>query len=282
MASDGGAWAFLAGLATGLMEGSLTSIIMATVIVVLLIRLVLPGLLPLVRRLAILGILVAGTWFGYQQANALGLGELAGWSVLGIGALITLATSVVMVSNARAFHLGPDAQREDRLVSGARAGRSLDPIERRAGALEETLVRADARNTGPGSQGLWARWRTQPPSRAPSLPATLLLMVLVEFGVFSSPVVAAPGPGVGLVIFLFFHAAALGYVLATWRDPKQGAIHHGVLAVSSVATALVLYFTWAQASLPAGELLPWGFFTEPTMLASITGVAFSLAVSGQG
>ncbi len=62
MATDGSGWAFLVSLATGLREGNAASIILAAIIVVLLVRLALPGLLPLVRRLAILAILVAGTW----------------------------------------------------------------------------------------------------------------------------------------------------------------------------------------------------------------------------
>lgn len=282
MATDGSAWAFLVSLATGLREGNAASVILAVILVVLLVRLVLPGLLPLVRRLAILSILVAGTWLGYQQALELGLGTTAGWAVLGLGAVVTAVALVIMVSNARAFHLGPQAQWEDQPVSGARAGASAEPVERRAGVLESTLARADAEKAAPGTDSLWTRLRTAAPSRAPSLSVTLFLMVAVEFAVVSSSTLPAPDPGVGLVVFLFFQAAALAYVLATWRSPKQGAIHYGVVAVSSVAAALILYYTWAQAPLAAGELLPWAFFSEPTLLASVTGVGFSLAVSGQG
>lgn len=282
MATDGSAWAFLVSLATGLRDGNVASIVLAAILVVLLVRVALPGLLPLVRRVAILALLLAGTWLGYQQALELGLGRAAGWAVLGLGGLVTAATLVLMVSNARAFHLGHQAQREDQLVSGGRAETSGEPTERKAGVLESTLARADAGKAAPGSDGLWTRWRTAAPSRAPSLSVTLFLMVAVEFAVISSRTLPAPDPGVGIAVFLFFHAAALAYVLATWRSPKQGAIHYGVVAVSSLAAALVLYYTWAQAPLAASELLPWAFFSEPTLLASVTGVGFSLAVSGQG
>ncbi len=195
---------------------------------------------------------------------------------------MTAVALVLMVSNARAFHLGPQTQREDQLVSGGRAGPSAEPGERRAGVLEATLARAEAEKAAPGSHGLWTRWRTQAPSRAPSLSVTLFLMAAVEFAVVSSSTLPAPDPGVGLVVFVFFHTAALAYVMATWRSPKQGAIHYAVVAVSSVAAALVLYYTWVQAPLAASELLAWAFFSEPTLLASVTGVGFSLAVSGQG
>ncbi|MDX1611796.1 MAG: hypothetical protein R3185_05465 [Candidatus Thermoplasmatota archaeon] len=256
---------FLWDLLAGIREGHVTSLVAVALVAILLLGLVLPKpVVRLVVRSAMLGLLVVITYLGYQHADAR-FGQAGGWAALLLGAVFTGLILWVMVANARA----------------ERAERREEEALARAEAAQASMAGGLA-TPGQPPTGLLAQFQRLDPGRRNNIFSVIAFMFIAEFGVFSSVTINAQDPVIGGAFFVVFHLAAVIYILTSYEEKGRGLAHYAVVAVASVVVALLLYYTWTTDPLGPGELFPWGFFTESTMVASVTGVAFSLIISARG
>ena len=280
MATVDDAVTFLKELVLGIPEGQLSSLVLAGLVVLAVLRIVLPKqAFGLLVQIMILGTMVGATWLGYGYANdpAKGFDAWVPWAVLGVGIVASLLVLTAMASNRQRT---PVVTSQGQQPIKGRAVETMDPLagQRPTGGAGPAAV------PGPAQGGLLAQFGRIDPTQQQNIFAVIAFMFIAEFGVFSSVTITAQSAPIGLGFFVLFHIAAVLYIWTSYQEPKRGLRHYLVVAIASVGVALLLYYTWTPSDevVSITALFPWNFFTEPTMVASVTGVAFSLIISGKG
>lgn len=130
------------------------------------------------------------------------------------------------------------------------------------------------------------------PERATFLPKSMnaeqsrsLLMVIgtvmvVEFGIFSSPTVAAPNAMVGMVFFGAFLFGVFIFLKATYAHQYLRGLFHALVAlVFGFGLSVLLGHYWGGLAWTA--LLSINYFATTSMIALMSGIALSLLVGGK-
>ncbi|MBD3156079.1 MAG: hypothetical protein GF368_05510 [Candidatus Aenigmarchaeota archaeon] len=112
-----------------------------------------------------------------------------------------------------------------------------------------------------------------------NLLSVLVYLIIGQFGIFSSPTVAPPNPGLGLVFFALFLTGALLFVKQTYKNFKRGLSHLIVALIFGFILSLVLGHFWS--GIPLETLFSIQYFGTSCVVAVITGMAVSLIMSGK-
>lgn len=219
--------------------------------------------------------------------GAVGAAEAFVRAVLGYGARI-----------GEAFHaVGPTGLAASApAIAGIAAGALLIAFWRIATAKAETggtdTVEVDT-PTGSSPAGVPGSFRHVSPSADAlihqveelaveadrSLVEVIAFMIVAEFGVLSSVTISAPDPQVGLGFFVLFLAGSAIFVRHPYREYATALYHLAVGVVTAVMVSILLGHFWAQ--IPLEVLFSQGYFATASMVAAVTGIAFSLLLGGR-
>lgn len=112
-----------------------------------------------------------------------------------------------------------------------------------------------------------------------NLLSVLVYLIIGQFGIFSSPTVAPPSPGLGLVFFALFLLGALLFVKQTYKNFRRGLSHLIIALTFGAILSLVLGYFWS--GIPLETLFSIQYFGTSCVVAVITGMAVSLIMSGK-
>ena len=138
-------------------------------------------------------------------------------------------------------------------------------------------------------------------SRDQSLLTVMVLILVAEFGVFTSRTIAAPNATVGMFLFGGFALAAVVYVKTSYAKYWTGVQHFVFATVFAIALSVVMLVYWqgefctnAATSLDdcspdqvaalswRRALTPSFYFSSDGLIATISGVAFSTLLTKGG
>jgi hypothetical protein len=112
-----------------------------------------------------------------------------------------------------------------------------------------------------------------------NLLAILVYLIIAEFGIFSSPTMAAPTPQIGMVFFGIFMAGALLFIRQTYKNLRLGHLHLIVALIFGLILSLILGHFWVN--IPWGTLISLEYFATNCLVALITGIAVALFMSSK-
>ncbi|MBD3204248.1 hypothetical protein GF327_08180 [Candidatus Woesearchaeota archaeon] len=113
-----------------------------------------------------------------------------------------------------------------------------------------------------------------------SLVTVLIYLIVAEFGVFSSPTLAAPNIKVGLLMFLIFIIGIILFVRKSYSNLKTGYTYLVSSFVVGIFFAFILGIVWG--SIPIEKLLSLDFFASDSLIALISGMSVSLFAGSKG
>lgn len=108
-----------------------------------------------------------------------------------------------------------------------------------------------------------------------------VLILVAQFGVFTSRTVAAPNAGVGMALFGIFVVAAAVFVMTAYENRMKGIVHFVYATIFALVASVVLLVYW-QGNSWAVAVDPGFFFASDALIAAITGVAFSTLLTKGG
>jgi hypothetical protein len=113
-----------------------------------------------------------------------------------------------------------------------------------------------------------------------TLTTMLTYILIAEFGVFSSVTVSAPSVQVGVGLFIAFFVGVSVYIFRTYSKPMESLKMLLVASICGFLLSLVLGVVW-DPELTWQIVLSEKYFTEPTLVAFLTGIALSLFMAGK-
>jgi len=112
-----------------------------------------------------------------------------------------------------------------------------------------------------------------------NLLSVLVYLIIGQFGIFSSPTVAPPSPGLGAIFFGLFLLGALLFVKQTYKNFRTGIFHLVMTLIFGFILSLILGYFWG--GIPLSTLFSIQYFGTSCVVAVITGMAVSLIMSGK-
>lgn len=113
-----------------------------------------------------------------------------------------------------------------------------------------------------------------------SLLAVLSYIIIAEFGIFSTPTLAAPTVSVGIAFVAVFMIGAIIFIRTSYHDYARGVRH--LLAASFFGLTLSVLLGHFWGNIPMEQLLSLGYFTTNSLVAFVTGIAVSLLMGTKG
>ena len=107
-----------------------------------------------------------------------------------------------------------------------------------------------------------------------NLTSVISLLIIAQFGIFTSKTISAPNADVGMMLVGGFLLAAFFFIRNTYSSYKKGLAHLIVAAVAAFAISIVLGHYWGQ--IPFETLLSQEYFATDAAVAFITSIAVSL------
>lgn len=321
-----GAGKFFANLFTGVASGDPLSLVVVSIVALLILRFVLARWMwTLLKQTIIFGGLGYGVWFASGAITdrwGAGVGAAFRYGGLAIvGILFFAMVYLFFLRRARENASGTQKSPEGKARASAAATAPGAPRITKAG-------------TPPGAPPAKATAAAAPTaaSAAPDLPdehhsrledmlkkvnvlgaakdqnlLTVFVLILVaEFGVFTSKTVAAPSARIGMILFAIFLVGAIIFVKSSYKNYWTGVRHFVFATAFAVVLSVLMLVYWQttycdtsmlDANMTGGEcpvsaqaaidwslaLSPSFYFASDALIASITGVAFStLLTKGAG
>jgi FtsH-binding integral membrane protein len=333
---------FFMNLFTGALRGDFLSlVVVASVALVVLRFTVAKWLFTLIKQIVIFGGLAFAVWFGAHAIEAR-WGPAAGQAVLYVGGTVVLGLFFIMLymfflRRAREKEMlarGVDPRVAKRttpnrtamrvgagplagqgvpvhyekasvmpVAAGAGSGQGMAagvgyataaprPVDHDASRLEETLKKLNILGA----------------AKEQNLVTVAVLILVAQFGVFTSRTISAPNHSVGLVLFSIFIALSVVFVKTAYKNYLKGITHFTFAIIFAfVLSALILVY-WQQrfacGDFPQAELIdaacmgaaatdevpitwatvvdPRFYFASDGLIAAITGVAFSTLLTKGG
>ncbi len=107
-----------------------------------------------------------------------------------------------------------------------------------------------------------------------NLTSVISLLIIAQFGIFTSKTISAPNADVGMMLVGGFLLAAFFFIRNTYSSYKKGLAHLMVAAIAAFAISIVLGHYWGQ--IPFETLLSQEYFATDAAVAFITSIAVSL------
>lgn len=173
---------------------------------------------------------------------------------------------------------------------GSTQGSGQHPEDLEVSRMEETLKRMNVLGA----------------TKEQNLLTVSVLILVAQFGVFTSRTVSAPNATVGMTLFGIFVVAAAVFVMTAYEDRMKGIIHFVYATIFALVLSGFLLVYWAQtfecggynnaelisdacangadnaAVTWATVLQPRFYFASEGLIAMITGVAFSTLLTKGG
>ncbi len=151
--------------------------------------------------------------------------------------------------------------------SGAAAGTgaAAAPADAEMSRMEETLKKMNVLGA----------------TKEQNLLTVSVLILVAQFGVFTSRTVAAPNAGVGMALFAIFVVAAAVFVMTAYENRMKGIVHFVYATIFALVASVVLLVYW-QGNSWTTAVDPGFFFASDALIAAITGVAFSTLLTKGG
>lgn len=325
---------FVKNLFTGALAGDMLSLFVVGLVVLLLIRLLFARwVFTLSKQLLLFGGLGFAVWWSSGEITER-FGQNAGYAVLAVGGLVTLAmlwamlytffkrraregaSSAVTKRGQRAEKGGPariaskKARSEPgkatrtRVGSGILGGQGLK-VHQESASPEVSFETAPAAAGGGGGgagggatptggapvqahghglEDVLSKINVLGANKDQSLLTVMVLILVAQFGVFTSKTIAAPSAQVGMVIAGVFAAGAVVFVKTSYQNYWRGVTHFVFATVFAVGLSVLMLvywqtepdYSWAQA------MNPYIYFASDGLIAAITAVAFSTLLTKGG
>lgn len=112
-----------------------------------------------------------------------------------------------------------------------------------------------------------------------SLLAVLSYSIIAQFGVFSGVTLSAPTVEVGMIFFAVFFVGAFIFIKTSYHSYSRGVMHLIFAFGFGVILSVLLGHFWA--TIPLEEMLSINYFTSPSLVALVTGIAVSLLLGSK-
>ncbi len=112
-----------------------------------------------------------------------------------------------------------------------------------------------------------------------NLMSVISILIIVQFGIFTSKTTSAPNAEVGMMLVAGFLLAAFVFIRNTYSSYKKGLAHLIIAAVAAFLISVVLGYYWA--SIPLEDLLSQAYFATDAAVAFITSIAVSLLMGNR-
>jgi hypothetical protein len=339
-------WEFIRNLFTGAFHGDLLSIVVLAIVALIVLRLIAARwVFVLAKQTMIFGGLAFVVWYGAYGEGAIAdrWGDTAANAFAVVGGLVVATLFFIMLyifflrrgreKAAIKAGMSPEQARQIAYGKGAKALEGKKPTTMRMGAgalagqgLPVHYQKGKAAPTGGGgssaggssSQAAMADPETSRleetlkkmnvlgATKEQNLMTVSVLILVAQFGVFTSRTVSAPNATIGMTLFAIFVVAATVFVMTAYKDKMKGVVHFVYATIFALILAGVLLVYWQQTFLCADypnaqaissactaattevpvtwsiALNPRFFFASDGLIAAITGVAFSTLLTKGG
>ncbi len=340
-----GTWDFITNIFTNAFSGDLLAIVVLSILALLILKFIVARwVFTLVKQIVIFGGLAFAVWFG-SRAIGVEFGRIAELVVLIVGGAVVTVLFFIMLymfflrrgrekaalkagmsqEEARNYAYGKGANAmKDSKGTGMRIGAGSLQRQGLPVHYQKSGKATAAGGGGGGSAGGASRASAPADEEESRLEETLkkmnilgatkqqnlltvsVLILVAQFGVFTSRTVSAPTASVGTVLFAIFLAAATIFVMTAYDDRMKGLVHFVYATIFALALSGLLLVYWVQtfdcsaygnaqaisdacangaqeATITWGTVLqPRFYFASEGLIAMITGVAFSTLLTKGG
>lgn len=163
--------------------------------------------------------------------------------------------------------------------SARAAAPSTGPASTTSPGAHPAGVPGSFRHVAPSADALIQQTKELETGGERSLLEVIAFMIVAEFGVLSSVTISAPTPEIGMGFFVLFLVGSTIFVRTPYRSYATALYHLAVGVVVAVGVSILLGHFWSQ--IPLEALLGQGYFATASMVAAVTGIAFSLLLGGR-
>lgn len=314
---------FFVNLVTGVAHGDLLSIAVVGIVALVILRFAAARwVFTLAKQLLIFGGLGFAVWWSgqeVQQRYGDPLGQLVlygGFAIVGVLLFAMLYMFFLRRTREQAFQETREPGRIDvgpgghatRVGAGALQHQGLPVHRQKTGATVHASPATAPMTPRPTPAGgaapveehgrvedLLRKINVLGASKDQNLLTVMVLILVAEFGVFTSRTIAAPDPQVGMVLFAVFAAGAVVFIKTSYKNYLTGIRHFVFATIFAVGLSLVMLVYWQQTYCVGGgecvdpQALTWSvalnpnfYFQSDGLIAAITAVAFSTLLTKGG